>query len=157
MRWSSQKDPLSCNNALEGTTITRIVLPSKLAENVPKSGHPRHSLRATWPTYHYHKRKYPSPPHTQTPTFTHQAQIPHFLPLPRSSETIQLTLKADDDEWPFLLHAEFTPRGQSIVLVHTYDIYYKPSARATQTYRLTKTAIPGIIYNGVPDWLYEGN
>lgn len=97
------------------------------------------------------------PPHTQTPTFTHQAEIPHFLPLPRSSETIQLTLKADDDEWPFLLHAEFTPRGQSIVLVHTYDIYYKPSARATQTYRLTKTAIPGIIYNGVPDWLYEGN
>lgn len=70
---------------------------------------------------------------------------------------IPLTLKADSEDWPFLLHAEFTPKGQAIVLVHTYDIYYKPSARATQTYRLTKTAIPGIIYNGVPDWLYEGN
>ncbi|XP_055634110.1 inactive dipeptidyl peptidase 10 isoform X2 [Toxorhynchites rutilus septentrionalis] len=72
-----------------------------------------------------------------------------------TSETIQLTTKAEDDEWPFLLHAEFTPKGQSIVLVYTYDIYYKPTARATQSYRLTKTAIPGVIYNGVPDWLYE--
>ncbi|XP_062706955.1 prolyl endopeptidase FAP isoform X1 [Aedes albopictus] len=72
-----------------------------------------------------------------------------------TSEMIPLTLKADSEDWPFLLHAEFTPKGQAIVLVHTYDIYYKPSARATQTYRLTKTAIPGIIYNGVPDWLYE--
>ena len=60
------------------------------------------------------------------------------------------------DEWPYLLHAEFTPKGQSIVLVYEYDIYYRPSARALQAYRLTKNAIPGIVYNGVPDWLYEG-
>uniref|UniRef100_A0A182F2S2 Dipeptidylpeptidase IV N-terminal domain-containing protein n=1 Tax=Anopheles albimanus TaxID=7167 RepID=A0A182F2S2_ANOAL len=72
-----------------------------------------------------------------------------------TSETIQLAVKAEDDEWPFLLHAEFTPKGQAIVLVYKYDIYYKPSARAPQTYRLTKNAIPGIVYNGVPDWLYE--
>ncbi|XP_058063063.1 venom dipeptidyl peptidase 4 [Anopheles bellator] len=72
-----------------------------------------------------------------------------------TSETIQLAVKAEDDEWPWLLHAEFTPKGQAIVLVYKYDIYYKPSARAPQTYRLTKNAVPGIVYNGVPDWLYE--
>uniref|UniRef100_A0AAG5DCG6 Venom dipeptidyl peptidase 4 n=1 Tax=Anopheles atroparvus TaxID=41427 RepID=A0AAG5DCG6_ANOAO len=72
-----------------------------------------------------------------------------------TSETIQLAVRAEEDEWPFLLHAEFTPKGQAIVLVYKYDIYYKPSARAPQTYRLTKNAIPGIVHNGVPDWLYE--
>ncbi|XP_035911036.1 venom dipeptidyl peptidase 4 isoform X2 [Anopheles stephensi] len=72
-----------------------------------------------------------------------------------TSETIPLTITSQSDEWPYLLHAEFTPKGQAIVLVFEYDIYYRPSARALQAYRLTKTAIPGIVYNGVPDWLYE--
>ncbi|XP_041775477.1 inactive dipeptidyl peptidase 10, partial [Anopheles merus] len=72
-----------------------------------------------------------------------------------TSETIPLTINSQMDEWPYLLHAEFTPKGQSIVLVYEYDIYYRPSARALQAYRLTKNAIPGIVYNGVPDWLYE--
>uniref|UniRef100_A0A4Y0BK07 Venom dipeptidyl peptidase 4 n=1 Tax=Anopheles funestus TaxID=62324 RepID=A0A4Y0BK07_ANOFN len=72
-----------------------------------------------------------------------------------NSETIPLTIISGSGEWPFLLHAEFTPKGQAIVLVYEYDIYYRPSAQALQAYRLTKNAIPGIIYNGVPDWLYE--
>lgn len=54
-----------------------------------------------------------------------------------------------------MLHAQFTPRGHSLVLVHNYDIYYKMGPKAS-TYRITKTAVPGIIYNGIPDWLYEG-
>ncbi|XP_052898293.1 venom dipeptidyl peptidase 4 [Anopheles moucheti] len=72
-----------------------------------------------------------------------------------TSETIPLTLTANSEEWPFLLHAEFTPKGQAIVLVFNYDIYYRPSARTGQAHRLTRNAIPGIVYNGVPDWLYE--
>lgn len=42
-------------------------------------------------------------------------------------------------------------------MVFNYDIYYRPGPRSTQSYRVTKTGVPGIIYNGVPDWLYEGN
>lgn len=61
-----------------------------------------------------------------------------------------------EEEWPFLLHAQFTPRGHSIVMVYNYDIYYKTGPKSAQSYRITKTAIPGVIYNGVPDWLYEG-
>jgi inactive dipeptidyl peptidase 10 len=66
-----------------------------------------------------------------------------------------LTPKSEE-EWPFLLHAQFTPRGHSIVMVYNYDIYYKTGPKSAQSYRITKTAIPGVIYNGVPDWLYEG-
>jgi inactive dipeptidyl peptidase 10 len=71
------------------------------------------------------------------------------------SETIPLSPKSDE-EWPFLLHAQFTPRGQSIVMVFNYDIYYISSPKASQAYRVTKTAVPGVVSNGVPDWLYEG-
>jgi inactive dipeptidyl peptidase 10 len=41
-------------------------------------------------------------------------------------------------------------------MVYNYDIYYKTGPKSAQSYRITKTAIPGVIYNGVPDWLYEG-
>lgn len=62
----------------------------------------------------------------------------------------------DDDEWPHLLYAQFTPRGHSIVMVYNYDIYFRSGPRSIQCYRVTKNGLPGIIYNGVPDWLYEG-
>lgn len=41
-------------------------------------------------------------------------------------------------------------------MVYNYDIYYKTGPKSAQSFRITKTAVPGIIYNGVPDWLYEG-
>lgn len=41
-------------------------------------------------------------------------------------------------------------------MVYNYDIYYKTGPKSAQSYRITKNAVPGIIYNGVPDWLYEG-
>jgi hypothetical protein len=42
-------------------------------------------------------------------------------------------------------------------MVYNYDIYYLLSPRGGQSYRVTKTAVPGIISNGVTDWLYEGD
>lgn len=41
-------------------------------------------------------------------------------------------------------------------MVYNYDIYYKTGPKSAQSYRITKTALTGVIYNGVPDWLYEG-
>lgn len=81
-------------------------------------------------------------------TLSNTFSLPH-------SESISLTPKSED-EWPFLLHAHFTPRGHSLVMVYNYDIYYKTGPKSAQSYRITKNAVPGIIYNGVPDWLYEG-
>ena len=57
---------------------------------------------------------------------------------------------------PFLLDAAWAGRGSALLLVYDYDIYYKPAANASQSYRITNTAVPGVISNGVPDWLYEG-
>lgn len=62
-----------------------------------------------------------------------------------------------EGEHTFLLHADWAPRGNALYIVYDYDVYYKPSATSTRVFRLTDSAVPGIISNGVPDWLYEGN
>ena len=65
-------------------------------------------------------------------------------------------LHTEDKAYRRLIHAEWAPRGHALVLIHEYDIYYKPNPRDNATYRVTRDALPGQIYNGVPDWLYEG-
>lgn len=72
------------------------------------------------------------------------------------SESIPLSPKVDDTEWPYLYHAQFTTEGHSLIMVYNYDIYYRRDPRSYQAYRVTNDAVPGIIYNGIPDWLYEG-
>lgn len=54
---------------------------------------------------------------------------------------------------------KWAPTGNSYIYVYMNDIYLRPSAReqTLQEYRLTSTGRPGTIYNGVPDWVYEGN
>lgn len=74
-----------------------------------------------------------------------------------SSETWPLTPLPDDEGHPFLLLADWAPRGHSLVMVHNYDIYYRPGPRSSSGYRVTNTAVPGVVSHGVPDWLYEGS
>lgn len=62
----------------------------------------------------------------------------------------------DDAEWPYLHHAQFAPEGHSLVMVYNYDIYYRRGPRSHQSYRVTSDAVPGVVSNGIPDWLYEG-
>ena len=50
----------------------------------------------------------------------------------------------------------WSPRGHSFVFVIENDIYYRLSPRDPKVYRVTNTGQPGTIFNGVPDWLYEG-
>ncbi|KAK6630046.1 hypothetical protein RUM44_005444 [Polyplax serrata] len=70
-------------------------------------------------------------------------------------EVFPLTMDFIDAQHNFLLHAEWTPRGNALILVYNYDIYYKPSPTSSRVLRLTDSAVPGIISNGLPDWLYE--
>lgn len=72
------------------------------------------------------------------------------------SESIPLSTKANDTEWPFLQHAQFTPEGHSLIMVRNYDIYYTQLSRSPLVYRVTRDAVPGVVQNGIPDWLYEG-
>ncbi|RLU22782.1 hypothetical protein DMN91_005060 [Ooceraea biroi] len=52
--------------------------------------------------------------------------------------------------------AMWSPTNNDIVYVQDNDIYYMTFKNGqTEVRRLTKTGIPGIIYNGIPDWVYE--
>lgn len=72
------------------------------------------------------------------------------------SESIKLKIDDGENEWPYLHYARFTPHTNAIVLVYNYDIYYCQGARSQFVHRITRDAIPGVIFNGIPDWLYEG-
>ncbi|XP_071574848.1 inactive dipeptidyl peptidase 10 isoform X2 [Temnothorax nylanderi] len=70
-------------------------------------------------------------------------------------ECIVLTPYPEKDSHPYLLLAQWTPSGHGLVMVQDYDIYYRTGPLSNTAYRVTNTAVPGILSNGVPDWLYE--
>lgn len=50
-----------------------------------------------------------------------------------------------------------SPTGQSLAYVKDNNVYYRASlvgAGSTET-SLTEDGVPGVIYNGIPDWVYE--
>nr|XP_033186766.1 dipeptidyl aminopeptidase-like protein 6 isoform X3 [Bombus vancouverensis nearcticus] len=72
-----------------------------------------------------------------------------------TGEIIPLTPHPEKDIHPYLLLAQWTPRDHGLVMVQDYDIYYITSPKSNTGYRVTDTAVPGILSNGLPDWLYE--
>jgi len=47
--------------------------------------------------------------------------------------------------------------NNDIAYVHDNDIYHVTfTAGGSKVRRLTENGVPGIIYNGIPDWVYEG-
>ncbi|XP_031783016.1 inactive dipeptidyl peptidase 10 isoform X3 [Nasonia vitripennis] len=70
-------------------------------------------------------------------------------------ETIQLTPHPEKETHPYLLLAQWTPRGHGLIMIQDYDIYYRTGPLSNIGYRVTNTSIPGILSNGLPDWLYE--
>ncbi|KAH0946793.1 hypothetical protein HN011_002560 [Eciton burchellii] len=52
--------------------------------------------------------------------------------------------------------ATWSPIGNDITYVHDNDIYHVTFKDGqTKVRRLTENGVPGIIYNGIPDWVYE--
>jgi hypothetical protein len=50
------------------------------------------------------------------------------------------------------------PVGNALVYVLDNDIYYRSSSYGgAEEKRVTVSGIPGVFYNGVPDWVYEGD
>uniref|UniRef100_A0A1A9ZFA6 Venom dipeptidyl peptidase 4 n=1 Tax=Glossina pallidipes TaxID=7398 RepID=A0A1A9ZFA6_GLOPL len=93
--------------------------------------------------------------HNVNRLFRHSFLAQYILFDIQTSESIKLKIDARNDEWPYLHYARFTPYSNALILVYNYDIYYCQGARSQQVHRITRDAIPGIIYNGIPDWLYE--
>ncbi|XP_063242355.1 venom dipeptidyl peptidase 4 [Bacillus rossius redtenbacheri] len=50
---------------------------------------------------------------------------------------------------------EWAPRGMAFAYVHRNNIFYRPSAANSSEYQLTTSGQPGVVYNGIPDWVYE--
>ena len=50
----------------------------------------------------------------------------------------------------------WAPEGNGFVYVHRNNIYYRPTAASVAEVQLTQSGIPGLIYHGIPDWVYEG-
>ncbi|XP_014241901.1 inactive dipeptidyl peptidase 10 [Cimex lectularius] len=72
-----------------------------------------------------------------------------------SGQTYPVTVSERHEEKQFLVHAQWSTRGNGLLIVLDYDIYFRPNPRSQQVYRITSTAVPGLVHNGVPDWLYE--
>ncbi|KAL2733680.1 inactive dipeptidyl peptidase 10-like isoform X1 [Vespula squamosa] len=72
-----------------------------------------------------------------------------------TQDIIPLTPHPEKEVHPYLLLAKWTPRGHGLVMVQDYDIYYRTGPLSNTGYRVTDTAVPGILSNGLPDWLYE--
>lgn len=75
---------------------------------------------------------------------------------PRNNNNRPLVPELKENSWPFLQYASFGPRGHTLVMVFNYNIYYANGVKSAQTYRITNTGVPGVVYNGIADWLYEG-
>nr|XP_012223652.1 PREDICTED: dipeptidyl peptidase 4 isoform X4 [Linepithema humile] len=54
-----------------------------------------------------------------------------------------------------LQYAIWLSNTTSILMISDNDIYLRMSPAATEDIRLTDTGVPGVIYNGMPDWLYQ--
>ena len=56
---------------------------------------------------------------------------------------------------PWLQHVAWTPGG-GLVLVHSNDVYHQPRPGDASLVRITKDGVPGVVFNGAPDWIYKG-
>lgn len=53
--------------------------------------------------------------------------------------------------------ASWAPVGTGLVYVYNNDIYYiSTPENVINPQRITSDGVEGVIYNGVPDWVYEG-
>lgn len=55
-----------------------------------------------------------------------------------------------------LQHAEWLGHTNALIIISENDIYIRQSPSDEEDYRMTHTGVPGLIYNGITDWLYQG-
>ena len=57
---------------------------------------------------------------------------------------------------PRLEFLTWAPTGNAYAYVFKGNIYYKPRVRSKKVYPITSDGVEGKIFNGIPDWVYEG-
>lgn len=56
----------------------------------------------------------------------------------------------------WMQHAEWLGNSTALIIITENDIYLRQSPADEEDIRLTHTGVPGLIYNGITDWLYQG-
>ena len=46
--------------------------------------------------------------------------------------------------------------GNSFAYVYRCNIYFRPSVKSDKVFPITTDGRPGLVFNGIPDWVYEG-
>ena len=69
----------------------------------------------------------------------------------------QLRRRGLIDPQLFLRYATWNKQGNAIIYVHDNDIYLRPTPDAMADVRLTDDGEREAVFNGIPDWIYEGN
>lgn len=52
--------------------------------------------------------------------------------------------------------AVWGPVGNALFFVYANNIYYKTNVTTDEVIQLTTDGVFTVLYNGVPDWVYEG-
>ena len=68
-----------------------------------------------------------------------------------------MTLDASTDSPVHFSLAKWAPTEDRLVLVFQNNIYYRPNPMENETFKITEDGEEGIIFNGIADWVYEGN
>lgn len=55
-----------------------------------------------------------------------------------------------------LQYATWVGNTSALILIVDNDIYLRQSPEDEEDVPLTSTGEPSVVYNGIPDWLYQG-
>ncbi|XP_071527492.1 dipeptidyl peptidase 4 isoform X2 [Panulirus ornatus] len=88
--------------------------------------------------------------------FRYSYKAKYHIYVTDSQHHFPLTPTPEDRGHPTLVLARWAPVGSALAMVDDqYNIVYKRSPITIDVHRLTDTGRPGVVYNGVPDWVYE--
>ncbi|KAK3083443.1 hypothetical protein FSP39_022859 [Pinctada imbricata] len=92
--------------------------------------------------------------HRNTTIYRHTAKSKYAIYDTNTRTHKQLTLPGMDDIFQYV---DWSPSGHGLVLVQGNNIYYKEDIgdMTTPAIQYTEDGVEGIIYNGIPDWVYE--
>jgi Dipeptidyl peptidase IV (DPP IV) N-terminal region len=62
----------------------------------------------------------------------------------------------DDEGNKRLQLCKWAPTKNALAYVKSNNIFYKSAADSPTIHKLTTDGVSGKMYNGVPDWVYEG-
>ena len=62
----------------------------------------------------------------------------------------------DRSHHPHMELFTWAPKGNALAFVYKSNIYYKPNALSDKIYPITSDGQPQVLFNGIPDWVYEG-